>query len=128
MKRLATAMILSLPFGVLAAEDKTSFRIEGEAARGEPIYRKYCAACHGDTGKGDGPAGKRLRPPPYDLSNPIRMNGVTDWEIFTAIKEGGQAVGKSFFMTAWKGILNDQDIHDVAAFVRTLAPAAGEKE
>ena len=37
-------------------------------ARGEEIYQTAgCAACHGDTGRGDGPAGLRPVPRPADF-------------------------------------------------------------
>jgi mono/diheme cytochrome c family protein len=39
----------------------------------------------------------------------------------TVIKEGGAAVGKSMFMTPWKAVLNDEQVKDVATYVRTLA-------
>ena len=38
-------------------------------AKGEGIYREYCASCHGDGGKGDGPAGVSLAPPPRNMTS-----------------------------------------------------------
>ncbi|HXG44705.1 MAG TPA: FTR1 family protein [Gemmatimonadales bacterium] len=38
-------------------------------ARGAEVYRSECAACHGATGRGDGPAAAGLDPPPADLSD-----------------------------------------------------------
>jgi hypothetical protein len=35
---------------------------------GEVLYRRYRAARHGLTGRGDGPAAKTLSPPPADLT------------------------------------------------------------
>jgi mono/diheme cytochrome c family protein len=35
---------------------------------GEVLYRRYCAACHGIGGRGDGPAARTLSPPPTDLT------------------------------------------------------------
>lgn len=31
-------------------------------------YRQYCASCHGDDGRGDGPVAAALAPPPPDLA------------------------------------------------------------
>jgi Ca2+-transporting ATPase len=39
-----------------------------EAPAGEVLYRRYCAACHGTTGSGDGPASVALSPRPTDLT------------------------------------------------------------
>ena len=35
---------------------------------GELLYRRYCAACHGTDGRGDGPASAALCPRPPDLT------------------------------------------------------------
>jgi len=35
---------------------------------GKQMYTAYCAACHGASGKGDGPAAKALKVPPTDLT------------------------------------------------------------
>ena len=39
-----------------------------EPEAGELLYRRYCAACHGVGGRGDGPAAGALCPPPTDLT------------------------------------------------------------
>jgi mono/diheme cytochrome c family protein len=33
---------------------------------GSTLYRSYCTPCHGDKGKGDGPAAASLNPKPAD--------------------------------------------------------------
>lgn len=37
--------------------------------RGAELYQRQCAACHGPTGRGDGPAAVGLTPPPADLTD-----------------------------------------------------------
>lgn len=135
MKKL---MLLCLvPFSALAEETNTpavtsteappaaaaeEFKINGDVARGGEIYKLYCVACHGDTGKGDGVTAAVLNPKPQDHTNKEQMSKLTDKEVFTAIKEGGAAVGKSPMMTPWGPLLkDDQKIHDVSAYVRSLA-------
>jgi len=39
-----------------------------EPASGEVLYRRYCAACHGTAGRGDGPVSRVLQPAPTDLT------------------------------------------------------------
>jgi mono/diheme cytochrome c family protein len=39
------------------------------------MYLKYCGACHGPGGKGDGIAGTFMRPKPADLTQIARKNG-----------------------------------------------------
>ncbi|HMO51590.1 MAG TPA: cytochrome c [Kiritimatiellia bacterium] len=98
------------------------FRIQGDAEKGAALYKMYCALCHGETGHGDGPGAAALNPKPRTLAEKAYMDTLSDKHLFTVIKDGGPAVGKSMFMTAFGAILKeDQAIHDVAAFVRSLA-------
>jgi mono/diheme cytochrome c family protein len=39
-----------------------------DVASGKQTYREYCASCHGEDGKGIGPAASALKTPPSDLT------------------------------------------------------------
>ena len=41
---------------------------------GRALYLRYCGACHGPEGKGDGVAGTFMRPKPTDLTQIARRN------------------------------------------------------
>ena len=96
-------------------------------ARGAEHYQLYCATCHGAEGEGDGPTSVALDPKPAAHSDGNYMNALTDEHLTKVIKEGGAAVGKSPLMAPWGGALNDDQIKDVIAFIRSLAspPYAG---
>lgn len=93
----------------------------GDAARGRPLYVTYCASCHGPAGAGNGPLAASLDPKPVDHTDGHYMNELSDAHLFTVIQQGGPAVGKSPLMAAWGGTLDDQQIRDVIAYVRSLA-------
>jgi mono/diheme cytochrome c family protein len=84
------------------------------AAEGAEIFRINCAPCHGKSGHGDGPAGAALDPAPKDLSelHPIVGDDYLFWRINTG-KPGTS-------MVAWQGILDEEEIWQVVAFIRTL--------
>jgi mono/diheme cytochrome c family protein len=42
---------------------------------GRATYLRYCGACHGPAGKGDGVAGTFMRPKPSDLTGIAKKNG-----------------------------------------------------
>ena len=42
---------------------------------GQALYLRHCAACHGISGKGDGPVAPTLREPPADLTTIARRAG-----------------------------------------------------
>lgn len=98
------------------------FKITGDAAKGAESYKLYCSLCHGATGDGDGVGAAALNPKPRKLSDNVIMATIDDAALFKVIKEGGASVGKSPLMVAWGAILgSDEKVHDVAAYVRTLA-------
>lgn len=46
--------------------------------RGKAKYTRYCAACHGPAGKGDGSLAEALKTPPSDLTKIAKRNGGFD--------------------------------------------------
>ncbi|MFB3904421.1 MAG: cytochrome c [Acidobacteriota bacterium] len=53
-----------------------------QVQQGSRLFGENCTSCHGPGGRGDGPAGKTLQPPPRDLTrlagwkNPTRLSDV----------------------------------------------------
>jgi len=90
-------------------------------AEGKKLYTNYCSACHGDTGRGDGPSGRALPARPADHTNGAVMNQLNDKFLVDVITKGGSAIGKSSFMPAWGSSFNDKQIRDVIAYIRGLA-------
>ncbi len=97
-----------------------------DAAAGKTTFEQLCWTCHGMTGKGDGPAGAALTPPPRDFSigdfaYDADGNGTPgeDADLALIISKGAAAFGGNPSMAPW-GHLSDADIANVVAFVRTL--------
>ena len=93
-------------------------------AEGRKLYASYCATCHGDKGKGDGMAAKSLPAKPADHTNGAIMNQMNDKFLLDVIAKGGSAVGKSSFMPSWGSALDEKQIRDLVAFIRSLAVPA----
>ena len=91
------------------------------AAEGQKLYMTYCSSCHGDKGRGDGAAGRALPVKPADHTDGNLMNSFTDEFLVTIISKGGAAVGKSSFMPAWGGVLKDNQLQDLLAYLRSIA-------
>jgi len=96
-----------------------AFAAQPDPTRGKEKYQQLCAACHGPSGKGDGPAAAALNPKPRDYTD--KKFSMSDQAMHDVIKRGGAAVGKSPVMPAWGQALSDQDIRDVIAYIRALA-------
>jgi mono/diheme cytochrome c family protein len=84
------------------------------------LYEKSCNTCHGPSGRGDGPVGKALKPPPADFSTVLK--GKADADIAKVIKEGGKALGKSPLMPAFGGKLSDDQINGLVQLVKGFSP------
>jgi cytochrome c oxidase cbb3-type subunit 3 len=96
------------------------FSHAADAEQGKKLYGQFCASCHGQSGKGDGPAAAALNPKPRDHTDKETMSKLSDDELLKVIKNGGASVGKSPLMPAWGASLKDEQIQDVIAYVRTL--------
>jgi mono/diheme cytochrome c family protein len=60
-------------------------------ARGKELFAKNCIACHGPTGRGDGPGGKGLNPPPRDFTSPSGWkNGTRIENLYRTLESGLQ--------------------------------------
>jgi mono/diheme cytochrome c family protein len=97
------------------------FELGGGVKAGAKIYKEYCQKCHGKKGNGQGLMAKDLDTKPRDFTDKNRMGQRTDYQIFLGIKEGGAAVELSEQMTGWKDTLNEQEMRDVAAYIRQFA-------
>jgi len=95
----------------------TAPAVAGDARRGEPMYQRYCAGCHGADGRG---GGKNFMPHVGALTRKGYTDLLEDSYLEAIIAEGGEAFGKSAYMPAWKTTLSSQDIADVIAYVRTF--------
>jgi mono/diheme cytochrome c family protein len=51
------------------AEERPRPLTFADASAGKPLYLRECSACHGERGRGDGPAAPFVEPPPRDLQS-----------------------------------------------------------
>jgi len=83
-------------------------------AVGKRHFATFCAPCHGQVGKGDGPVSAKFIPPP-DLTNAALHKMRTDGYWHSYIGVGGAV------MPAYGEALSSEERWHVVNFVRTLA-------
>jgi cytochrome c oxidase cbb3-type subunit 3 len=105
----AVDKVVTVKFAGYQSSDPDKFAANAEAmATGQRLFRAYCAQCHASSGKGS-------KGYPDLTDNDWLFGGDLD-TIKASIVEGRGAV-----MTAYKGTLNEEQILDVANYVRTLS-------
>jgi mono/diheme cytochrome c family protein len=78
--------------------------------RGKAVYTAECASCHGNSGRGDGPAAKDLEKSAKDMT---KLGGQSDGALFWKITEGKKPM-------ASYAKLSEQQRWDVVNYMRTL--------
>lgn len=85
---------------------------EAQIDQGKKIFVKYCMACHGVEGKGDGYT--LLGADPANLTSPATKKK-SDTALLKLIHEGKSS------MPSWNVRLSEQDSRNVLAYIRTLS-------
>ena len=81
---------------------------------GAATYGQVCQTCHGETGRGDGPAAVGLLPPPADLQVHVPLHG--DADLFRFIRDGIPNTA----MVPQGDNLTEEQIWNVVNYIRTL--------
>lgn len=85
---------------------------------GQALYAAHCAACHGESGGGDGPAARGLPRPPADL-RAGHIEAHTAGDLFWWIGQGIPGSG----MPGFAGRLREEERWDLVNFLRALGAA-----
>ena len=85
-------------------------------ARGAQVFQRDCAGCHGPAGRGDGPDGLVLTPPPSALTDGVRLVGVSPLDFYRRITIGVAGTA----MPAFETRLSTADRWAAAAYATLL--------
>lgn len=81
---------------------------------GRELFRIHCAPCHGISGTGDGPVGRKFRPTPADLRRSAPAGRFSDGQIFVIMSRG---LGR---MPAFRADLTPTERWKIVSHLRTL--------
>jgi mono/diheme cytochrome c family protein len=116
MKRMVPIILIGfvivLIHGVSFAEERP-----GNPSNGKAIYSQHCLRCHGEKGDGQGPDASSLTVKPTNfLSQQSRVQ--TDLTLLSTIVWGSVYSP----MHGWVNRISGQDMRDLVAYIRTIAP------
>jgi len=120
MKQLRRFFAQTAALGIVLLGLAPGIFATGNATAGKELYTSLCTRCHGERGKGEGPDGATLATKPRNFTDCARMHALNDEDLLTVIKEGGPARQLSKDMPPWGAALQDQQVTDLVAYVRTF--------
>jgi mono/diheme cytochrome c family protein len=129
MKRLPAALAISLTFSACSGPDSDlpspyrSIDVPSERlrspeaiARGEELFEKNCALCHGEKGDGHGRRSAGFKKKPPRLADPAWRRRTSPRHVFYTIREGVQGTP----MPSWSW-LSEEESWDLVAYVLALS-------
>ena len=108
---LLALSVLLWPTGRSTAQPR-----QGDAARGEKVYKNLCSACHGRYGRGDGPAAAELVVRPADFTDSALLANRSDAELERRLRESARHTPM-----ATAAVLQEDAFRDAIAYIRTLS-------
>jgi mono/diheme cytochrome c family protein len=125
---VAVAVLSGLAVAGQETQQSTAWEVPAEAkavpnpveatpealAAGADLFKKHCVMCHGEAGKGDGPATKFMKPSPPDMTAAGTKDRMTDGEIFYKVSNGKKP------MPPMNRKLSETERWQVVHYLRTL--------
>jgi len=118
MKLSLNHLHVVVAFGIAACAMDAAHADEAHAVK---LYNTYCVQCHGVNRDGNGINSANMAVKPRDHTDTKAMGDTPDETLFKAIKGGGLAVSKSVLMPKWEGVLNDDEIKELVAYLRVVS-------
>ncbi len=97
----------------------------GDTASGAATYARFCAACHGQRGGGDGLNAQNLPTRPTVHADAGYMSTRTNDELFDAISAGGFVMNRSNRMPPFGETISRAEIWKLVQYLRELCHCQG---
>ena len=117
--RVLVALIGALTLGCYHFAQLAHLLSSRPDANAPTVYTERCSSCHGDSGHGDGAAGRTLDPRPRNFADRAWQSRVTDERIRVVIRNGGRAAGLSALMAPHDDLSDDQ-IDALVGYIRSV--------
>lgn len=118
----AAALIAATPGLTISSAQPAAIPTAGVSAAGREVYDRHCAACHGASGDGNGPASVWLYPKPRDFSAGLFKIKSTPGQALPTDEDLFQSVTRGLPGSSMPGFsyLSEQERRDVVRHVKFL--------
>lgn len=113
----------ALPAAILVAVLLPLVACSPDPPSGGAIYQVRCAFCHGSAGAGDGPAGRRMQPPPTDFTAPAFWATHTPDQLRATILRGVSGTA----MPGYAGTLTEAQLTALVSHLEKLRPGEAQR-
>lgn len=131
MERWFTVLVLAGVVGILAVtfslwwlfspdsvpssngSEQTVSTSSVDVEMGGSLYRRHCASCHGNSGRGKGPGAEFLSVKPMNFHS-ARARSYSRQQLINGIKYGVQENG----MPPWNAHLSQDEIESIVRYIR----------
>ncbi|WP_261841750.1 c-type cytochrome [Aliamphritea ceti] len=100
----------------LASSVTSEIAFAADLNNGKAKFQTNCMVCHGNKGLGDGPAAAGMAKKPANISKKLNSMFQTDSKLTQDVMGGKTG------MPAFKGILSQNDVSDIFAYIRSINP------
>lgn len=94
---------------------------EETIARGREVYREHCVVCHGEDGRGDGPAAAGMEPPPANFLDLEHSSVYSPGEKYWLVTHGAPETG----MPGFSDSLDETERWSVVVYILSLQGKGG---
>ncbi|MDH4261643.1 MAG: cytochrome c [Spirochaetia bacterium] len=122
IKKTITFLCLLGVLSLITLQCNKKKKADESIENGKNIYEANCSACHGISGEGDGPGAAALNPKPRNYKKDGFKYGSSIEEVKRTINEGLEGTA----MPSWAEVLTDEQITQVAEYVKSLAASSVE--
>ena len=108
-------------FLVLAGASGAQTGPKLDVKRGEKVYKTLCWTCHGNYGRGDGPAAQYLVRIPPDFTDPQLLGQKSDQQLLSDLLGERSRTGASHRSMIMGEVLKKEVLRDALAYARSLS-------
>ncbi len=116
--KMTHALVLGFVAILLGHSWVAAQEFRGNSKSGQAVYEQHCLRCHGLALDGKGPDAPYLIVAPANLQT-LKSRSKTDWELLVTIIHGVLFSP----MHGWGSRLTGDQITDVLAYIRQMAPS-----